>query len=58
MILNTKQDAADAVKIVETVKTEHVEVLALQEVSWSLLDRLASAGIADYLPYSVAAQQT
>ena len=58
MTLNTKQGAADAGKIVETVKAEHIEVLALQEVSWSLLDRLASAGIADYLPYSVAAQQT
>lgn len=58
MTLNTKQGAADAGKIVETVKAEHVEVLALQEVSWSLLDRLANAGIANYLPYSVTAQQT
>ncbi len=49
---------ADAGKIVETVKAEHVEVLALQEVSWSLLDRLNDAGIANYLPYSVTAQQT
>ena len=58
MTLNTKQGAADAGRIVETVKNEHVEILALQEVSWSLLDRLSEAGIADYLPYSVAAQQT
>lgn len=58
MTLNTKQGAADAGRIVETVKNEHVEVLALQEVSWDLLNRLGTAGIANYLPYSVAAQQT
>lgn len=58
MTLNTKQGAADAGKIVETVKTEHVEILALQEVSMGLLSQLSDAGIANYLPYSVAAQQT
>ena len=58
MTLNTKQGAADAGRIVETVKNEHVEMLALQEVSWDLLNRLGTAGIVNYLPYSVAAQQT
>lgn len=58
MTLNTKQGAADAGTIVETVKTEHVEILALQEVSMGLLSQLSDAGIANYLPYSVAAQQT
>lgn len=58
MTLNTKQGAADAGKIVETVKTEHVEILALQEVSMGLLSQLSDAGIANYLPYSVVAQQT
>ena len=38
--------------------TRALEVLALQEVSWDLLNRLNGAGIANYLPYSVAAQQT
>ena len=58
MTLNTKQGVADAGRIVETVKAEHIEVLALQEVSWNLLSRLAEDGITDYLPYSVVAQQT
>lgn len=58
MTFNTKEGHADANRIVEIVKNEHVEVLALQEVSWDLLNRLNSAGIANYLPYSVAAQQT
>ena len=54
MTFNTKEGHADANRIVEIVKNEHVEVLALQEVSWDLLNRLNSAGIANYLPYSVA----
>ena len=58
MTFNTKQGTADAGRIVEIVKNEHVEILALQEATWNLLDRLNKAGIADYLPYSVAAQQT
>ena len=58
MTFNTKEGHADANRIVEIVKNEHVEVLALQEVSWDLLNRLNGAGIANYLPYSVAAQQT
>lgn len=56
MTLNAKQGTADASKIVETVKTEHVEILALQEVPMDLLSQLSDAGIANYLPYSVAAQ--
>lgn len=58
MTFNTREGHADANRIVEIVKNEHVEVLALQEVSWDLLNRLNGAGIANYLPYSVAAQQT
>lgn len=58
MTLNTKEGGADASQIVNTVKDEHVEILALQEVSADLINRLATAGIAHYLPYSVAAQQT
>ena len=58
MTFNTKQGAADASQIVNAVKQEHVEILALQEVSADLINRLAAAGIASYLPYSVAAQQT
>lgn len=58
MTLNTKEGGADASQIVSTVKDRHVEILALQEVPMGLVARLANAGIANYLPYSVAAQQT
>ncbi|MEE0971383.1 MAG: endonuclease/exonuclease/phosphatase family protein [Bifidobacterium ruminantium] len=58
MTLNTKEGGADASQIVNTVKAEHVEILALQEVSADLINRLSNAGIANYLPYSVTAQQT
>ena len=37
-------------------QNEHVEVLALRKCL-GLLNRLNGAGIANYLPYSVAAQQ-
>ena len=58
MTFNTKEGEADAVQIVETVKAEHVEVLAMQEVTWDLINRLKTAGIASYLPYSNIVQQT
>ena len=58
MTFNTKEGKADAAQIVETVRTEHVEVLAMQEVTWDLINRLKTAGIASYLPYSNIAQQT
>lgn len=55
MTFNTKQGCADAQQIVRTIQSEHVEILAMQEVSSGLLDRLHDAGIEDYLPYSVSA---
>ncbi|MDB6492001.1 endonuclease/exonuclease/phosphatase family protein [Bifidobacterium pseudocatenulatum] len=58
MTFNTKQGCADAQQIVRTIQSEHVEILAMQEVSSGLLDRLHDAGIEDYLPYSVSAQLT
>ena len=58
MTFNTKEGKADAAQIVETVRTEHVEVLAMQEVTWDLINRLKTAGIASYLPYSNIVQQT
>lgn len=45
-------------KSCEQSKASHVEILAMQEVSSGLLDRLHDAGIEDYLPYSVSAQLT
>ena len=58
MTFNTKQGVADAQQIVEAIREEHIEVLAMQEVSSDLLNRLNDEGIADYLPYSVSAQLT
>lgn len=55
MTLNTRNGLADAEQIVRTVRSQHVEVLALQEVSTSLVSRLEAAGIDDVLPYSVVA---
>lgn len=40
MTFNTKQGVADAQQIVETIREEHIEVLAMQEVSSDLLNRL------------------
>lgn len=58
MTFNTKGGQASADEIVQTVRTEHVEVLAMQEVSQNLLGELASAGISGYLPYYVVAMET
>lgn len=52
MTLNTKNGLADAGQIVRIVRDEHVEVLALQEVSPGLLERLGDAGLSSLLPYS------
>ncbi|MBW3095456.1 endonuclease/exonuclease/phosphatase family protein [Bifidobacterium sp. 64T4] len=52
MTLNTKNGLADAGQIVRIVRDEHVEVLALQEVSPGLLERLGEAGLLSLLPYS------
>ena len=51
MTLNCMNGEADAAAIVRAVQSERVEVLALQEVSTGLLERLKQAGIAELLPY-------
>ena len=58
MTLNTKNGLADAGQIVRTVREEHVEVLALQEVRGVLLQRLDEAGLDELLPYSEIASAT
>lgn len=58
MTLNTKEGNADADAIVAMVREENVEILALQEVTQSLLDRLAAAGLYDVLPYYVTSVAT
>lgn len=52
MTCNVYKGRADAQEIVDLVKSEHVEVLALQETTDDFVDALNRAGIADYLPYS------
>lgn len=52
MTLNVFRGDADPARIVETVRDEHVEVLALQETTDAFVEALAAAGIGDWLPYS------
>lgn len=52
MTCNVYRGAADAQSIVDAVRDERVEVLALQETSDEFIDALNAAGIGDYLPYA------
>lgn len=56
MTLNTKNGQADAAQIISAVRDQHVEVLALQEVTGELLQRLDQAGIRTYLPHRIVAK--
>ncbi|WP_297317439.1 endonuclease/exonuclease/phosphatase family protein [uncultured Bifidobacterium sp.] len=51
MTLNVYKGQADVRTIVQTVKENRVEVLALQEVTDDFVQRLEDAGIDEYLPY-------
>lgn len=53
MTLNTKNGNADAEQIVSIVRDQRVEVLALQEVSDSLVERLSAVGLDELLPSRV-----
>lgn len=53
MTLNTLNGRVSASKVVDVVRTQKVELLALQEVSQGFLQELSDAGIHDLLPYSV-----
>lgn len=53
MTLNTLYGGADADSVVAMVRSEHVEVLALQEVTPELVQRLEEAGLDELLPFSV-----
>ena len=50
MTCNVYKGRADAREIVDLVRSEHVEVLALQETTDAFVDDLNRAGIASYLP--------
>ncbi|WP_240539241.1 endonuclease/exonuclease/phosphatase family protein [Bifidobacterium sp. SO1] len=52
MTCNVYKGRADAAAIVELVRDQRVEVLALQETSDDFVAALDEAGIKDYLPYS------
>lgn len=52
MTFNVYKGRADAERIVQTVRDQRVEVLALQETTDDFVEALRQAGIEDYLPYS------
>ncbi|MBT1175060.1 endonuclease/exonuclease/phosphatase family protein [Bifidobacterium sp. LC6] len=52
MTFNVYKGQADAQAIVDTVRDQRVEVLALQETTDDFVKRLKDAGIEHYLPYS------
>ncbi|NEG88930.1 endonuclease/exonuclease/phosphatase family protein [Bifidobacterium aerophilum] len=51
MTCNVYRGQADAKAIVELVRDQRVEVLALQETTDAFVEALDAAGIKDYLPY-------
>ena len=51
MTLNCRYGRADAAHIVREVRERHIGVLALQELTGELVDRLDAAGLSDLLPY-------
>lgn len=55
MTCNVFKGHADAQEIVDVVRSERVEVLALQETTDAFVDELNKAGIGDLLPYAQVA---
>lgn len=53
MTCNTFRGAADAEQIVKIAREQHVQVLALQEITKSFVERLDAAGIASVLPHAL-----
>ncbi len=53
MTLNTKNGGASAEEVVSLVRSQHVEVLCLQELSTGFIAELQAAGIGSVLPYYV-----
>lgn len=58
MTLNTAVGGASAQEIVDTVREQRVEVLALQEVTDQLLSNLEAAGLYELLPNVVLGERT
>ncbi|YCK41005.1 endonuclease/exonuclease/phosphatase family protein [Actinomadura sp. ATCC 39365] len=55
---NLNGGRGDARTIVDLVRTLNVDVLSLQELTWSERDRLAAAGLETLLPYQVTKPET
>ncbi|MCF4119648.1 endonuclease/exonuclease/phosphatase family protein [Antribacter sp. KLBMP9083] len=53
LTVNALYGRVDADSVVAVVRNEHVEVLAVQELTPELRDRLAEAGLDELLPYNV-----
>jgi endonuclease/exonuclease/phosphatase (EEP) superfamily protein YafD len=53
MTLNTKNGSTSAKEVVSLVRSQHVEVLCLQELSSDFIAELQAAGIGEVLPYYV-----
>lgn len=53
MTCNVYEGHANAAQIVQTVREQHVQVLAMQEITKSFVARLDQAGIASVLPYDL-----
>lgn len=58
MTLNTRNGRADPAVIVNLVREEHVEVLALQELNSGFIQALDAAGLGKLLPHRIIAQST
>lgn len=53
MTVNVYRGAAEAQEIVNTVRDQHVEVLAMQETTDDFMQRLQDAGLEQMLPYHI-----
>lgn len=56
MTLNVANGGADAGELAAYVADNGIELLALQEVTWTFLDELAQAGLFDVLPHYVQSE--
>ncbi len=57
MTLNTNHGAASAKQIVELCRSQHVEVLCLEELTDTMVNDLEAAGIDELLPYHVVSEE-
>lgn len=58
MTINARYGQADTGSIVQAIKTNHVDVLCVQEATDSFIDRMGAAGISDELPFLQSGAKT